>query len=224
MFHWYYRWYLAFFFNYWQQLLFDSVANYASELSIKISQINNDYPCQKSWKEKIWVRKRRVSFFSILKISGTTKLQTGRPGWPPTHSNVIQQPQDYIKWPTKEWQMAARVKCMARTVRNKLWGSELKSCKARKTSFINKKQRSARLKFAEGHKDWTVEDWRSTTLMSPIFSFAKHLRLDGDLERPTSHSVLHKFGGGLMMIWWCWNQEHSSLWRTHESSHIQGCP
>lgn len=52
----------------------------------------------------------------------------------------------------KEWQTAAGVKCMARTVWNWLLEAGLKSCKARKKLFINEKQRKPRLRFAKDHK------------------------------------------------------------------------
>ncbi|CAJ0961338.1 unnamed protein product [Ranitomeya imitator] len=59
----------------------------------------------------------------------------------------------------KECQMAAGVKCTARTVCNRLLEAGLKSLKARIKSFINVKQRRARMKVAKNHKDWTIEDW-----------------------------------------------------------------
>lgn len=59
----------------------------------------------------------------------------------------------------KEWQMAAGVTCAVRTVWNRLLQAGLKSCKATKKSFINEKQRRAKLRLARDHKDWTIEDW-----------------------------------------------------------------
>ena len=69
-----------------------------------------------------------------------------------------------------EWQMAAGVKCKARTFRNRLLEAGLKSYKARKKPFINKKQRRARLKFAKDHKDWTIEDWGKVIFIRVQFS------------------------------------------------------
>ena len=131
---------------------------------------------------------------SILKISktavhnnkvkqqtlGTTKLQTGR------GRNRVSTDRDdrqlirmsvsnrrmTVRDLQKEWQMAAGVKCTARTVRNRLLEAGLKSCKARKKPFINEKQRRARLKFVKDHKDWTIEDWSKV-----IFSDELHFQL-----------------------------------------------
>lgn len=64
----------------------------------------------------------------------------------------------------KQWQMAAGVKCTARTVRNRLRQAGLKSCRARKKPTIKEKQRGARLRFAEDHKHWTIEDWSKVFL------------------------------------------------------------
>ena len=101
-----------------------------------------------------------------VKTLWTTKLQTGRGQrrlfnnqddrqliWL-SHSNRRMTSSDL----QKEWQMAAGVKCTARTVQNSLLEAGLKSCKARKKPFINEKQRRARLRFSKDHKDWAIED------------------------------------------------------------------
>ena len=92
---------------------------------------------------------------------GTTKLQTGRGR---KRLSTDQDDRQLIGMSLsnhgmtlsdlqKEWQTATGVKCMARTVQNRLLGTGLKLCKARKEPFINEKQRRARLKFAKDHKD-----------------------------------------------------------------------
>uniref|UniRef100_A0AAY5L1N2 Transposase Tc1-like domain-containing protein n=1 Tax=Esox lucius TaxID=8010 RepID=A0AAY5L1N2_ESOLU len=113
----------------------------------------------------------------------------------------------------KEWQTAAGVECTVRTVRNRLQGAGLKSCKARKKPFINEKQRRARLKFAKDHKDWTVEEWRNL-----IFSDKSHFQLcptpghlmvrlrPGEAYKPQCLAPTVKFGGGLVMIWGCFSK------------------
>uniref|UniRef100_A0AAY5KAR6 Transposase Tc1-like domain-containing protein n=1 Tax=Esox lucius TaxID=8010 RepID=A0AAY5KAR6_ESOLU len=125
---------------------------------------------------------------SILKISktavhknkvkqqtlGTTKLQTGR-GRKRLSTNrndrqLIRMSLNNRRMTSsdlqKEWQTAAGVKCSARTVRNRLLRAGLKSCTSRKKPFVNEKQRRARLKFAKDHKDWTIEEWRTSQLPS----------------------------------------------------------
>lgn len=61
---------------------------------------------------------------------------------------------------------------------------------------------------SKDYKGWTVKDQRRTGFFPPqlIFSFFSSPCLNGDLERPTSHSVLHwlvNVGGGSVMIWGC---------------------
>ncbi len=92
---------------------------------------------------------------------GTTKLQTGRgrkqlsTDW--DDRQPIQMSLNNRRMMSsdlhKEWQMAAGMKCSARTVRNRLLGAGLKSCKARKKPFINENQRRARLRGALDHND-----------------------------------------------------------------------
>ena len=113
----------------------------------------------------------------------------------------------------KEWKTAAGVRCMAKTVRNRLLGAGLKSCKARKKSFINKKQRRARLRFAKDHKDWTIE-----VLSKVIFSDESNFQLcptpsrlmvrrrPGEAYKPQCLAPTVKFGGGSVMIWGCFSK------------------
>ena len=61
----------------------------------------------------------------------------------------------------KELQMAAGVKCTARTVQNRLLEAELKSYKARKKPLINEKQKRARIMFAKDRTNLTIEDWNN---------------------------------------------------------------
>ncbi|XP_073405552.1 microtubule-associated serine/threonine-protein kinase 3-like isoform X2 [Dendrobates tinctorius] len=135
---------------------------------------------------------------SILKISktavhynkvkqntlGTTKLQTGRGrkrlSTDQDDRNLIRMSLSNHRMTSsdlqKEWQMAAGVKCAARTVRNRLLEAGLKSCKARKKPFINEKQRRARLKFAKDHKDWTIADWSKSVIKSLTPAGKPHMR------------------------------------------------
>lgn len=62
----------------------------------------------------------------------------------------------------------AGLKCTGRMVQNWLQEVGLKSCKARKKSFINEKQKRVRLRFAKDHKDQTGV--KLSSLISPICS------------------------------------------------------
>lgn len=101
----------------------------------------------------------------------------------------------------------------ARTVRNRLLGARLKSCKARKKPFINEKQRQDRLKFAKDLKDWSVEDW-SNVIFSDESNFQLcptpgHLmvrRRPGEAYKPQCLPPTVKCGGGLVMIGACFSK------------------
>ncbi|KAL7890386.1 hypothetical protein AOLI_G00026440 [Acnodon oligacanthus] len=163
-----------------------------------------------------FLRQQFITTRSSSRHWGQQKLQTGR------GRNRLSTDRDdrqlirmsVSNWRTtssdlqKEWQMAAQVKCTARTVRNRLLEAGLKSCKARKKLFINKKQRRARLKFAKDHKYWTIEDWSKV-----IFSDESNLQLcptpgrltarrrPGKAYKPQCLTPTVKFGGGSVMIW-----------------------
>ncbi len=128
----------------------------------------------------------------------------------------------------KEWQTAARVRCKARMVQNKLLGAGQSQ---KKKPFINEKQRRARLRLARIELQRTGV--RASSPMSPIYSFAQHLViqwLDGDLERRTSHSVSHPLWNLVEDRWWSRGAsarlESDTLVsvKEHESSYIQSCP
>ena len=105
------------------------------------------------------------------------------------------------------------VKCTARTVRNRLLGAGLKSCKAQKKPFINEKQRRARLRFAKDHKDWTVEDWskvifsdESNFQLCPTSGRLMVRRRLGEAYKPRCLTPTVKFGEGSVMIWGCFSK------------------
>uniref|UniRef100_A0AAY5L5H5 Tc1-like transposase DDE domain-containing protein n=1 Tax=Esox lucius TaxID=8010 RepID=A0AAY5L5H5_ESOLU len=172
---------------------------------------------------------------SILKISktavhknkvkqqtlGTTELQTGRGR---KRLSTARDDRQLIRMSLnnrrmtssdlqKEWQTTSGVKCTVRTVRNRLLMAGLKLCKARKKPFINEEQRSARLKFAKDHKDWTIEEW-SKVIFSDKSNFQLcptpgHLMVGwrpGEAYQPQYLAPTVKFGGGSVTIWGCFSK------------------
>lgn len=104
--------------------------------------------------KKMAVHKNKVKQQTL----GTTKLQTGRGrkrlSTERDDRQLIQMSLSNRRMTSsdlqKEWRMAVGLKCTARTVRNRLLGAGLKSCKARKKPFINEKQIRARLRLDHG--------------------------------------------------------------------------
>ena len=72
------------------------------------------------------------------------------------------------------------------------------------------------LRFAKDHKDWTKEDWRSSSKV--IFSDESNFQLcpthgrlmvrrrPGEAYRPQCLAPIMKFGGGSVMIWGCFSK------------------
>jgi transposase len=96
------------------------------------------------------------------------------------------------------------------TVRRELKNAGMKAVVKQKRPLLSKKHRRARLKWAQTHKDWTVEDWKSVAWSDE--SKVNRLGSDGrqwvwkkakeNLNDRLVQGTL-KFGGGSLMVWGC---------------------
>jgi len=101
------------------------------------------------------------------------------------------------------------------TVRNALKGSGFYAATKKKVPMLKKIHRQRRLKFAQYHENWTVEDWKRVlwsdeTKINRIGSDGKvyvwKQRGEPPSDRTTTPTVKHG-GGNNLMVWGCmgWN-------------------
>jgi transposase len=101
------------------------------------------------------------------------------------------------------------------TVRNALKENNLRSVVKQKRPLLKKVHHQNRLKFAQNHANWTVEDWKRVlwsdeTKINRIGSdgrvYTWKKRGEGLSDRTTSPTVKHG-GGNNLMVWGCmgWN-------------------
>uniref|UniRef100_A0A3B4YXX1 Transposase Tc1-like domain-containing protein n=1 Tax=Stegastes partitus TaxID=144197 RepID=A0A3B4YXX1_9TELE len=98
------------------------------------------------------------------------------------------------------------------TIRNRLHEAGLKSHRAQKKLFINKRQRKARLLFAGDHKDWSVDDLdkvlfcdESNFQLMPTSANLLVRRKPGEAYKPDYVAPAVKHGGGSVTFWGCFS-------------------
>lgn len=98
-----------------------------------------------------------------------------------------------------------------KTVRRALGNAGMRSTKAQRKPMLKIQHRAARLKWANAHREWTVEDWKRVawsdeTKINRMGSDGKNWKWlrnhETGLEAQHVIGTL-KFGGGNVMIWGC---------------------
>ena len=110
----------------------------------------------------------------------------------------------------QQWSNQTGVQCSTRAVRGRLLDHGLRSYKAVKKPLINERQRLARRRWAQAHKNWTARNWKKI-LWSDESSFQLYLppanvrvrRRPGEALSPACTVPTVKHGGGSIMVWGC---------------------
>ncbi|KAI1000236.1 hypothetical protein K3495_g7963 [Podosphaera aphanis] len=105
---------------------------------------------------------------------------------------------------------AYSISATPQTVRNVLRQASLKAWKKVKKPALNSRHRKARLKFAQKHKEWTIEDWKRViwsdeTKINRICSDGIQYTWRKPQPGLAGRGIVPtlKFGGGNIMIWGC---------------------